>query len=348
METKKIEAKFYCGVDMHAKTSYICILNQAGTIQLRRNIPNNFQMFKYFVKPYLPDLAIGVESTYNYYWLLDGCSDSGLRFYLGHALYMKAISGNKKKNDPLDALTIANLMRSNFFPEAYPYPREMRATRDLLRRRHRLVRIRAEAYGHIQLVFGQYGIRDVGTDDVRNKSTRTNLIQRFDDADLQAHIATDLDVINALDPVINDLEMNILAQAKQHYPRDFALLLSIPGVGKIIAFDILYEIHRIRRFKTAQKFSSYCRVVKCQRTSAGKSKGSKNQKIGNPYLKWAMSQIIISAQHSSEVIRTYYQRLESKYGKRRARAQIAHKFAVAIYYMLKNGQGFDEKRFVQA
>jgi transposase len=188
----------------------------------------------------------------------------------------------------------------------------------------------------------------VGTEDVRNKSTRTNLIQRFSDADLQAHIATDLDVINALDPVITDLEENILVHAKQHHPRDFALLLSIPGVGKIIAFDILYEIHTIRRFKTAQKLSSYSRVVKCQRTSAGKVKGAKNQKIGNPYLKWAMSQIIISAQQSSELIRTYYHRLESKYGKRKARAQIAHKFAVAIYYMLKNGQGFDEKRFVQA
>ena len=90
METKKIEATFYCGVDMHAKTSYLCILDQVGDIQLRRNIPNNFQMFKYFVEPYLPDLAIGVESTYNYYWLLDGCNESGMNFYLGHALYMPA------------------------------------------------------------------------------------------------------------------------------------------------------------------------------------------------------------------------------------------------------------------
>ena len=94
--------------------------------------------------PFLPNVVVGCESTYSYYWLADGCHEHRIPFYLGHALYMKAISANKQKNDKLDARTIAELLRTNFFPEAYPYPREMRPTRDLLRRRHRLVRIRAE------------------------------------------------------------------------------------------------------------------------------------------------------------------------------------------------------------
>ena len=346
METYPINAQFYCGIDMHARNSYLCVMNSTGDILLRRNISNNFEVFKQFMQPFLPDLAVGVESTYNYYWLLDGCQQGGIPFHLGHALYMKAISGHKKKKDPIDARTIANLMRTNFLPPAYPYPREMRVTRDLLRRRHRLVRIRAEAYTHIQLVFHQYGITDILPTEVRHKPTRHQLIERFADEDLQANIATDLAVIEALDPLIDGLEKQILAQAQQHNPCDYQILLTVPGVGPMITLNIIYEIHSIARFKTVQKFSSYCRVVKCMRESGGKIKGYKNQKIGNPYLKWAMSQIIISAQSASEPIAKYYQRLENKYGRRRARAQIAHKFAVAIYFMLKDGKVFDQKRFV--
>lgn len=128
-------------------------------------------------------------------------------------------------------------------------------------------------------------------------------------------------------------KQNIIKLAKHHNYRDYVLLLSVPGIGTMIALNILYEIHNIARFKTVQKFSSYCRVVKCDRSSAGKSKAYKNQKIGNPYLKWAMSQIIINAQ-TNEDIKKYTHKLESKYGRRRARAQIAHKFTVAIYFML--------------
>jgi len=347
METRTIDATYYCGVDMHAKTSYFCILNRTGDIELKRNLENNFKLINEFLQPFLPDLAVGCESTYNYYWLLDGCHQAGIRFYLGHALYMKAISGNKKKNDPLDAYTIANLLRTSYFPEAYPYPQEMRATRDLLRRRHRLVRLRAEAYTHIQLVFHQHGLTDLESKQVQDKTHRRLLIERFNQDEIRSNIATDLDVIDALDPVIGELESQIIRHAKYHRPRDYSILLTAPGIGSMIALNILYEMNSIDRFKTVQRFSSYCRVVKCERTSNNKSKKGRNQKIGNPYLKWAMSQIIMGAQ-SSEIIAKYVNRLENKYGRRRARAQIAHKFAVAIYYMLKNGQVFDEQRFVNS
>ncbi|MFQ5825502.1 MAG: IS110 family transposase [bacterium] len=346
METLKLEAQYYCGVDMHARTSYICVLNRPGEILLKRNIANDFQIFKEFMRPFLSDLVVGCESTYNYYWLLDGCNESGIAFYLGHAFYMKAITGHKKKNDPLDAETIANLMRTNYFPLAYPYPREMRPTRDLLRRRHWVSRIRASAYAHIQLVFQQYGIRDVGPVDVKKQKTRQFLVERFSDPDIRQNIATDLYLIEVLSPVIGELEQRIGGQSVYHRARDYRLLLTVPGVGPIIALVILYETHDIGRFPTVQKYSSYCRVVKCQRQSAGKLKGYKNQKIGNPYLKWAYSQIIISAQNASEGIKKYYQKLEGKYGRARARAQMAHKFNVAIYYMLKRGQAFDEARFL--
>jgi transposase len=269
-----------------------------------------------------------------------------MKFHLGHALYMKAISGNKKKNDPLDAKTIANLLRTSFFPEAFPYPKDMRPTRDLLRRRHRLVRIRAEAFTHIQLVCHQYAVTDINGTDLKNKQDRQLLLKRFLTNDVRFNIATDMKIIELFDPIIDNLEENIIKQAKHHNYRDYALLLSVPGIGTMIALNILYEIYNIKRFKTVQKFSSYCRVIKCDRSSAGKRTGHKNVKIGNPYLKWAMSQIIINAQ-TNELIKKYAHKLESKYGRRRARAQIAHKFAVAIYFMLKNSKPFDLERFLK-
>jgi transposase len=277
--------------------------------------------------------------------LADGCAASGLRFYLGHALYMKAISGHKRKSDPLDAETIANLLRTSYFPEAYPYPKEMRPTRDLLRRRHRLVRLRSESYTHIQLVCHQYGITDVATSDIRDKDRRDHFLGRFRTDDIITNIQTDLDLIDVLTPVIHGLEALILKQARHHRHLDYALLQTVPGVGQMIALNLIYEIHDIHRFKTVQRFSSYCRVVKCERSSNGKSKGRRNQKIGNPYLKWGLSQIIVNGK-KIESIGTYASRLESKYGIRRARAQLAHEFAVAIYYMLKHGKPFDEERFL--
>lgn len=242
-------------------------------------------------------------------------------------------------------MTIANLLRTNYFSEAYPYPKEMRPTRDLLRRRHRLMRLRAEAHTHIQLVCHQYAITNIATPEIRDKETRHLLTSCFHPDDIRFNIEADMEMIDVLTPKINRLEKQILKQARHHRHLYYALLQTMPGVGPIIALNVIYEMHDIKRFKTAQKYSSYCRVVKCERSSNGKNKGSKNHKIGNSYLKWATSQIIIAAQ-KNEALAKYAQRLESKYGIRRTRAQLAHEFAVAIYYMLKRGEPFDLERFL--
>jgi transposase len=322
MNTLRIDAEHYCGVDLHARTIYVCVMTREGEILLKRNIQNNFKIFKQFVQPFLPDLAVGCESTYNYYWLLDGCHEAGIAFYLGHALYMKAISGNKKKNDPLDAKTIANLMRTNYFPMAYPYPREMRATRDLFRRRTRLVRIRAEAYTHTQLVMHQQAITDIKSSQVKNRHTRRQLLELFSDPDVRMNVETNLDIADAFDPLIARLEERIKRQALYHNPRHFRQLLTIPGVGDMIALNTLYETHDISRFRKAQDYSSYSRVVKCQRSTGGKPTARKNQKIGNPYLKWAYGQMAIYAVRASERIEKLYTKMERKFGTQRARARL--------------------------
>ena len=130
-------------------------MDRAGKIKFHRNLKNDISLLTQALKPYRRSVSIGVESTYNRYWLADGCQKAGIPFYLGHALYMKAIHGGRKKNDRIDSRTLADLMRSNFFPLAYAYPQQMRATRDLLRRRHRFVALRGEGYTHIQNTFSQ-------------------------------------------------------------------------------------------------------------------------------------------------------------------------------------------------
>jgi len=180
MHYRSINSEFYCGVDIHPKHSQICVLDHNGKKYINSNIVNNFNKFKQIIQPFLPHIVVGCESTYSYYWLAHGCHHDRIPFYLGHALYMKAIGANKQKNDKIDAKTIAELMRTNFFPEAYPYPKLMRPARDLLRRRHRLVAIRSEAYSHIQMVAHQYAIEGVGSGEVKSKHTQQNLLAKFE------------------------------------------------------------------------------------------------------------------------------------------------------------------------
>ena len=346
MEFATIKTNFVCGVDLHSTKMYICVMDREGNIQLHRNMRNDFELFNKLVNQYKDSLSVGVESMHSYYWLADACKEHNIPFYLGHAYYMKAIHGGKKKNDKIDSKKIADLMRSNHLPVGYVYPKEIRSTRDLLRRRTRFMKIRAEAYGHIQTIFRQHCM-NIKPKEVKDKNNRRKLINMFKDEDLQRNIELNLDLIEFFDPKLNKIERAIRAQAKEYNRTMHNLLLTMPGIGDMMSLVILYEIGDINRFPSAQKFSSYCRLVKCERESGGKRYRGGNQKIGNPYLKWAIGEIIIHAPRTSALIDKYYNRLINKNGKKKAKAIMNHKFGVAIYYMLKNKQGFDEERFIR-
>jgi transposase len=346
MRYAQINSKYVCGIDIHARNMYACVMNEKGEILFHRNMRTDFDQFKKKMIPFLSDMTVGVESTYMYYWLADACREKNIPFFLGHAYYMKTIHGGKTKTDRLDCRKIADLMRTNYYPLAYDYPKDMRATRDLLRRRHRLSRLRAECYRHIQSLFHQQGL-SVNPNDIKNVKTRHDLILSFLDQDIRSNAQTDLDMIDFLDPKIKQLEQQIRANAKCHDRASLNILLSVPGIGDIFSLIILYEICDINRFQSHQKFCSYARLVKCERSSAGKHTKGGNQKIGIPYLKWAIADIIIHADSKSKPIGEFYQKLQSRFGKRKAKSVISHKFGIAIYYMLKNKQVFDEKRFVQ-
>ncbi len=346
MRYAQINSKYVCGIDLHAREMYACVMNEKGEILFHCNMRTDFDQFKKKMTPFLSNMAVGVESTYMYYWLADACREENIPFFLGHAFYMKTIHGGKTKTDRLDCRKIADLMRTNYYPLAYAYPKEMRGTRDLLRRRHRHSRLRAECYRHIQSLFHQQGL-SVNPKDIKNLNSRRQLVKSNLDQDILSNAQADLDMIDFLNPVIKQLEQQIRTQAKCHDRASLNILLSVPGIGDIFSLIILYEIHDINRFEWHQKFCSYARLVKCERSSAGKHTKGGNQKIGNPYLKWAIADIIIHASHKSQMIGDYYQKLQSCFGKRKAKSIISHKFGIAIYYMLKNKEVFDENRFVQ-
>ena len=279
----------YCGIDLHARTMYMCILNQAGAIVLHRNMKADPDSLVKAITPFRQDIVVGVECIFTWYWVADLCTREGIVFVLGHALYMKAIHGGKAKNDKIDAHKIAALLRGGMMPQAYVYPAEMRSTRDLLRRRMHLMRQRAGLLTHIQLTNQQYNLPDIGKK-IAYRSNRDGVAERFADASVQLNVTFDLKRIGFYDDLLNEIELEILRHAKRHDANTLYLLDSVPGVGKILGLVLLYEIHDISRFPTVQDFASYCRLVKPKKESAGKVYGSSGNKIGNAHLKWAFSE----------------------------------------------------------
>ena len=187
--------KAYCGIDLHARSMYVCILSQDGEILLHRNMKTSPEMFLKAIAPYREDLVVAVECLFPWYWLADLCAREDIPFVLGHALSMKAIHGGKAKNDTIDAQKIAVLLRGGMLPQAYVYPADMRATRDLLRRRSHLVRKRAELLTHVQQTNHQYNLPEIGKD-IAYKTNRPGVAERFADPAVQKSVEVDLALID--------------------------------------------------------------------------------------------------------------------------------------------------------
>src|SRR6266487_5102750 len=324
---------FYCGVDLHARSMYVCIVSHDGEILLHRNMKAAPEPFLKAIAPYRDGLVVAVECIFTWYWLADLCATEGIAFVLGHALYMKAIHGGKAKNDKIDSQKIAALLRGGMLPQAYVYPAEMRATRDLLRRRTHLMRKRSELLAHVQNTNSQYNLPEIGKK-IAYKANRDGVAERFPDPAVQKSIEVDLALIGHYDQLLSDVELTIVQTAKQHDAHTLYRLQSVPGIGKILSLVLLYEIHDIRRFPRVQDFVSYCRLVTCAQESAGKRYGTSGAKIGNAYLKWAFSEAAVLFLRNNPVGQTYLSRLEKKHGKGKALTVLAHKLARAVYYIL--------------
>jgi transposase len=244
---------------------------------------------------------------------------------------------------------MADLLRTGFFPPAYAYPERMRPTRDLLRRRHHYSQLHAETLRHIKTLLYQQGYTDLPhTHNLKADKVRKLYAAYKLSPDAIQSLELDFRMLEYLDTEMGKLEWHIEKTARGHDLQALVLLQSVQGLGHILGLTLLYEIHTIKRFASAQCFSSYARVVKVERSSHGKKLGSRNSKIGNPYLRWVFGQLSVTAQRYYPSVRDYTHRLIRKYGKAKAYTLLAHKFAVAVYYMLKNNTVFDVEKFMAA
>jgi transposase len=290
--------------------------------------------------------VVAVEWMFTWYWLADLCAHAGIPFVLGHALYMKASHGGKAKNDKIDSQTIAALLRGGMLLQAYVYPAQMRATRDLLRRRTHLMRKRAELLAHVQNTKSPYNLPDIGKK-ITYKANRAGVAQRFADPAVHKSIEVDLARSTYDDQLLGDWELSILQAAKHHDAHILYLLHTVPGIGKILSLVLLYEIHDIARFPSVQAFVSYCRLVKCAKESGGQRLGTSGQKIGNAHPKWAFSEAAGLFLRNNPAGQTYMARLANKHDKGTALTILAHRLARAVYYMLKRQSAFDRDKFLQ-
>jgi transposase len=234
--------QYYCGVDLHASSMYLCIQDDRGSILLHRNLPTSSEAFQAAVQPYRQDLAVAVECMFSWYWIADLCAQINIAFVLGHALYMKAIHGGKTKNDKIDSKKIASLLRAKMLPVAYVYPQATRSTRDLLRRRMYFMHHQSELLTHIQNTNTQYNLPGFSKR-IDRHSNRIGLPELFPDPMVRKSIEADVVLLDVYHSILLKLERQVLEQARHHDPVLLGLLRTVPGIGKILALVMIYEIH---------------------------------------------------------------------------------------------------------
>ncbi len=215
-----------CGIDLHVKTMYLCILDTTGQVLVHRNVPSTPAAFLETVAPYRADLVVAAECMFTWYWLADLCAAEHITFVLGHALAMKAIHGGKAKNDEIDSHQIAVLLRGGLLPQAYVYPAGMRSTRDLLRRRLHLVRKRGPLLAHIQNTRAQYHLPECGRR-LAYPGNRDGVVDHVPDPSVRKSSEVDVTLIDQYDALVNDLELTIVREAKHHDGDAFHRLIGV-------------------------------------------------------------------------------------------------------------------------
>ena len=339
--------QYYCGIDLHTKMMYVCIVDADTNILIHKNIPTNPKTLLDLVEPYTAGIVVGVECMFSWYWLADLCFRAGIEFIFGHALYMKSVHGGKAKNDKIDSGKITRIMRGGDFPLAYVYPPEHRAVRDLMRRRSYLLRLKGEVQGHISITNYQYNL-PACEKNIVHKTNRQQINERFTDPDVRKNVETDVAVMDALHEEIKGLNNYIMRKAKAFDSRMSHRIKTVPGVGDIQALTILFEVIDINRFETVQLFCFYSRLVKCHKESTGKKAGTSGSKIDNAHLKWAFSEAAIHFIRDSDQAKVYVAKLAKRVGKGKAISILAHKLGIAVYFMMKRNDAFDEKYFFRS
>jgi transposase len=331
--------RLYAGIDLHANNSVVVIIDEDDRMLYQKRLHNKLEEVLEALAPYQDRLhGIVVESTYNWYWLVDGLMAAGYRVHLANTTAIEQYKGLKPTDDESDARWLAHLLRLGILPEGYIYPKEERAVRDLLRKRSQLVRQRTSNLLSIQNLV----TRNTGSALSGNRIKRltvTEVDELLPQAELALAGKSNLAVLQCLEEQIEQIEEVVLAQLKL---RDgFQPLLTVSGIGQILGMTIRLETGEIRRFATVGDFASYCRCVGSQKLSTGKRKGQGNTKNGNKYLAWAFVEAANFAVRYNAQIKRFYQRKRTKTNGMVAIKAVAHKLARACYYILRDQVPFE-------
>lgn len=333
--------KLYTAADLHSNNHFLSIIDDHDRRILEKKLPNDLSVTLKTLEPYRADIVgIAVESTFNWYWLVDGLMEAGYPVMLVNTSKVKQYEGLKHTDDKHDAFWLAHLMRLGILPTGYIYPKEQRAVRDLLRERRRLVQQRATHVLSAQsTVWRHTAVRlpskaILGT----NKMPWPELVNHNVKLGVGAHRAT----IKTLSTHIERIEATVM-KALKPMP-EYKSLLSVPGIGPVIAWTIVLESGELKRFENVGHFASYCRCVDSKKTSNGKKKGEGNIKNGNPYLAWAFFEAAHFAIQYLPAAKRFYERKAAQRHPILAVKALAHKIARASYYLMRDQVPFDETR----
>jgi transposase len=334
--------QLYGAIDLHSNASHIGIVDEEGRVVRSRRVVNDLGEILEELEPYRESLdSVVVESTYNWYWLVDGLQETGYEAKLANPAAIQQYSGLKHADDDDDVRWLAEMSRLDILPTGYILPKQERAIRDLLRKRTRLVRQRTANLLSLQSALQRHLGKRYGTNELK--------LWRQDDVSslgLAAEVALSLqstvEVILVLGEQISRIEKSVLEQAKRHPV--FHLLKTLPGVGDVLAWTILYETGPMERFRKVGNYASYCRCVSSCWRSNGKKKGQGNRKNGNPFLAWAFMEAANFAIRFNPRCRAFYRRKARKTNKIVARKALAHKLARASYYVMRDRVPFDGAR----
>jgi transposase len=333
--------KLYGAIDLHSNNNVLVLLDEQDRVVHERRLPNELELVLAELAPHKEDVqALAVESTYNWYWLVDGLMEAGYTVKLVNTVAVKTYDGLKYTGDEHDARHLAHLLRLGILPTGHIYPKEERATRDLLRKRAQLVRCRTAQILSIQNLISRNCGKGLPVRAILGLEPEAVTRLCGGDAFRALAIQSNLTVLRCLDEQVHGLERAALAQAR--LKPAFKDVLTIDGIGHILGMTIMYEAGTMDRFAKVGQFASYARCVESSRWSNGKKKGER--KNGNKYLSWAFVEAAHFAVRYSEEVRRYHQRKNAKTNGIVAIKAVAHKLARACYHVLKTGTPFDVQR----
>jgi transposase len=326
--------RLYCGIDLHSTNSYLAVLNERLESVLDRRVPNRLEAVLGALEPFRAEVqAVAVESTFNWYWLVDGLMEVGYSVDLVNTSSVNRYEGLKYVDDRHDARWLARLLHLGILPTGHIYPKQERAVRDLLRRRAFLVRDRTSHLLSVKNLYSRNTGAQVAANELK-RLTDEQVTTQFSDPHLALAITSSLAVVRGINEEIAGIEKLILKDAT--LKPEFELLKSIPGIGQTLALTIMYETGSIARFADAGHFCSYCRCVPSKHLSNGKVKGKGNVRNGNAYLSWAFMEAAHFAIRFEPRAKSFYERKKAKTHAMVALRAISHKLARASFHILRD------------